>query len=113
MAQSPTSRGANFAVVNSGTSVKSGDLVAIGALKGWAIFDIPSGEKGTLAKFNTDVQLKKTGNSVAIAVGDVVYGLHGTKTCNKTSASRVRLGVAYTASPANSSDPVWVQLQMQ
>ena len=111
MAQNLTKRGDFKVVPNTGAAVKSGDLVKYGTNgKGFAVNDIDANATGTVAKLSSDIYLKKTADSVAISAGDKVYGAHATKTCNKTAASRVYLGVAYTSSAANSTNGVWVEL---
>lgn len=111
MAQNLTKRGDFKPVLNSGAAVKSGDLVKYGTNgKGFAVTDIAQNEVGTVSKLNFDTYLGKTADSVAIAAGDKVYGAHASKLCNKTPGSRVYLGVATTASAANSKDGVWIEL---
>jgi predicted RecA/RadA family phage recombinase len=99
----------NELVLPVASTVKSGDLVQVGALVGLAQKDAAAGEDGnyyTTLKFNGVAKLT---TSVAVTVGAAVY-LTSAGVVNVTASGNKFIGHAVTAKAGTSAGDIYVRL---
>lgn len=99
----------NELVLPVASTVKSGDLVQVGALVGLAQRDAAVGEDGnyyTTLKFNGVAKLT---TSVAVSVGAAVY-LTSAGVVNVTASGNKFIGHAVTAKAGTSAGDIYVRL---